>query len=91
MILHDLLNVRRTGHLGLVGSDTEGVTGSNPVAPTNNSLTSGNAGQVALLGEERQRLERLMGSVDADHDRVTPADVVAEDMADNTGRIQPLP
>jgi hypothetical protein len=26
----------------------------------------------ALLGEERQRLERLLASVEADHERVTP-------------------
>jgi hypothetical protein len=31
----------------------------------------------ALLHEERQRLERLLASVDADHDRVAPADDVA--------------
>jgi hypothetical protein len=30
--------------------DTEGVTGSNPVAPTNKALTSGNAGQLAIWG-----------------------------------------
>jgi hypothetical protein len=32
----------------------------------------------ALLRAERQRLERLLASVDADHDRVAPADEVAE-------------
>jgi hypothetical protein len=32
----------------------------------------------ALLRAERQRLERLLASVDADHDRVAPADKVAE-------------
>jgi hypothetical protein len=41
---------------GRAWPDTEGVTGSNPVAPTNNALTSGNAGQLAVamnpLGEE---------------------------------------
>jgi DnaK suppressor protein len=40
----------------------------------------------ALLGEERQRLERLLASVDADHDRVTPADEVAEDLVDGADR-----
>jgi DnaK suppressor protein len=39
----------------------------------------------ALLGAERQRLERLLASVDADHDRVAPADV-AEDLADGADR-----
>src|SRR4029450_1435630 len=37
-------------------ADTEEVTGSNPVAPTNNTLTSRNAGQTAVrlppIGEE---------------------------------------
>ena len=33
-----------------VGSDTEEVTGSNPVAPTTPPLTSGNAGQFAVRG-----------------------------------------
>jgi DnaK suppressor protein len=36
----------------------------------------------ALLREERQRLERLLTSVDTDHDRVAPADEVSEDLAD---------
>jgi DnaK suppressor protein len=40
----------------------------------------------ALLLEERQGLERLLASVDADHDRVTPADEVAEDLADGADR-----
>jgi DnaK suppressor protein len=40
----------------------------------------------ALLGEERQRLQRLLASVDADHDRVAPADEVAEDLADGADR-----
>jgi DnaK suppressor protein len=40
----------------------------------------------ARLRAERQRLERLLASVDADHDRVTPADVVAEDLADGADR-----
>ena len=40
----------------------------------------------ALLREERQRLERLLASVGADHDRVTPADQVAEDLADGADR-----
>jgi hypothetical protein len=31
-------------------ADTEGVTGSNPVAPTIDALTSGNAGQSAVRG-----------------------------------------
>jgi DnaK suppressor protein len=39
-----------------------------------------------LLREERQRLERLLASVDADHDRVTPADEVAEDLPDGADR-----
>jgi hypothetical protein len=42
----------------------------------------------ALLREERRRLERLLPPVDADHDRVAPADEVAED---DTGRIRSLP
>ena len=40
----------------------------------------------ALLGAERQRLERLLASVNADHDRVTPADEVAEDLVDGADR-----
>ena len=40
----------------------------------------------ALLREERQRLERLLASVDADHDRVAPADEVAEDLVDGADR-----
>ena len=40
----------------------------------------------ALLHEERQRLERLGASVDADHDRVAPADEVAEDLVDGADR-----
>lgn len=39
-----------------------------------------------LLREERQRLERLLASADADHDRVTPADEVAEDLPDGADR-----
>jgi hypothetical protein len=42
--------VRRTGRQRLVGSDTEEVTGSNPVAPTITALTSANAGQFAAWG-----------------------------------------
>ena len=40
----------------------------------------------ARLREERRRLERLLASVDADHDRVAPADVVAEDLVDGADR-----
>jgi DnaK suppressor protein len=40
----------------------------------------------ALLREERQRLERLLASVDADHDRVAPADQVSEDLVDGADR-----
>jgi DnaK suppressor protein len=40
----------------------------------------------ALLREERHRLERLRTSVDADHDRVAPADEVSEDLADGADR-----
>jgi RNA polymerase-binding transcription factor len=40
----------------------------------------------ALLRAERQRLERLLASVDADHDRVAPADEVAEDLVDGADR-----
>jgi DnaK suppressor protein len=40
----------------------------------------------ALLREERQRVERLLASVDADHDRVAPADEVAEDLVDGADR-----
>jgi site-specific recombinase XerD len=36
-----------------IRSDTEGVTGSNPVAPTSKALTSGNAGQFAVWGRFR--------------------------------------
>jgi len=39
-----------------------------------------------LLRGERQRLERLQASVDADHDRVAPADEVAEDLVDGADR-----
>jgi DnaK suppressor protein len=39
----------------------------------------------ALLRDERERLERLLASVDADHDRVTPAED-AEDLADGADR-----
>jgi len=40
----------------------------------------------ALLREERQRLERLLASVDADHDRVAPADEVSEDLVEGADR-----
>jgi DnaK suppressor protein len=40
----------------------------------------------ALLRAERQRLERLLASVDADHDRVAPADEVSEDLVDGADR-----
>jgi DnaK suppressor protein len=40
----------------------------------------------ALLREERQRLQRLLASVDADHDRVAPADEVSEDLVDGADR-----
>ena len=40
----------------------------------------------ARLAEERTRLQRLLGSVDADHDRVAPADAVAEDLVDGADR-----
>lgn len=40
----------------------------------------------ALLREERWRLERLLASVDADHDEVAPADEVAEDLVDGADR-----
>src|SRR5512132_3494277 len=40
----------------------------------------------ALLGAERQRLERLLASVDADHERDAPADEVAEDLVDGADR-----
>jgi DnaK suppressor protein len=40
----------------------------------------------ALLREERRRLERLLASVDADHERVAPADEVAEDLVDGADR-----
>jgi hypothetical protein len=40
----------------------------------------------ALLRAERQRLERLLASVDADHDRVAPADEVAEDLVNGADR-----
>jgi hypothetical protein len=41
MILHGLLRVRRTGRCWSLGSDTEEVTGSNPVAPTIPALSRG--------------------------------------------------
>jgi hypothetical protein len=50
------VTVRCTGRQRLVGSDTEGVTGSNPVAPTTKTLTSGNAGQFAISGRFRGRV-----------------------------------
>jgi DnaK suppressor protein len=40
----------------------------------------------ALLREERQRLERLQHSVDADRDRVAPADEASEDLVDGADR-----
>jgi DnaK suppressor protein len=40
----------------------------------------------ALLREERHRLERLLTSVDTDHDRVAPADEVSEDLVDGADR-----
>ncbi|HZD72022.1 MAG TPA: hypothetical protein VFA45_24845 [Actinomycetes bacterium] len=40
----------------------------------------------ALLSEERRRLESLLTSVDADHDRVAPADEVSEDLVDGAER-----
>jgi DnaK suppressor protein len=40
----------------------------------------------ALLREERHRLELLLRSVDADHDRVAPADEVSEDLVDGAER-----
>jgi DnaK suppressor protein len=40
----------------------------------------------ALLREERDRLERLRSLVDADHDRVAPADEVSEDLVDGADR-----
>jgi DnaK suppressor protein len=40
----------------------------------------------ALLREERHRLELLLRSVDADRDRVAPADEVSEDLADGADR-----
>jgi hypothetical protein len=40
--------VEHSGSRGF--ADTEGVTGSNPVAPTSKALTSGNAGQLAVWG-----------------------------------------
>jgi DnaK suppressor protein len=40
----------------------------------------------ALLNEERHRLELLLRSVDADHDRVAPADEVSEDLVDGADR-----
>ena len=40
----------------------------------------------ALLREERQWLERLLTSVDTDHDRVAPADEVSQDLADGADR-----
>jgi DnaK suppressor protein len=40
----------------------------------------------ALLREERHRLEVLLASVNADHDRVAPADEVSEDLVDGADR-----
>jgi DnaK suppressor protein len=39
-----------------------------------------------LLREERHRLEQLQSLVDADHDRVAPADEVSEDLVDGANR-----
>lgn len=39
-----------------------------------------------LLREERHRLEQLQSLVDADHDRVAPADEVSEDLVDGADR-----
>jgi hypothetical protein len=44
---------------GRAWPDTEGVTGSNPVAPTHKPLTSGNAGQLAIWGPVRQTVYRM--------------------------------
>jgi DnaK suppressor protein len=40
----------------------------------------------SLLREERQRLERLLTSVEADRDLVAPADEVSEDLVDGADR-----
>jgi DnaK suppressor protein len=40
----------------------------------------------ALLSEVRHRLELLLTSVEADHDRVAPADEVSEDLVDGADR-----
>jgi DnaK suppressor protein len=40
----------------------------------------------SLLREQRQRLDRLLASVEADRDRVAPADEVAEDLVDGADR-----
>ena len=40
----------------------------------------------ALLRQERRRLQRLLAAVDADHDRVSTADEVAEDLVDGADR-----
>jgi RNA polymerase-binding transcription factor len=40
----------------------------------------------ALLRQERQRLERLQATVDADRDRVAPAEEGAEDLVDGADR-----
>ena len=40
----------------------------------------------ALLSEERHRLELLLRSVEADHDRVVPVDEVSEDLVDGADR-----
>jgi hypothetical protein len=47
--------VRRTCWLKLVGSDTEEVTGSNPVAPTTKPLTSENAVAFTTMALSRQK------------------------------------
>jgi hypothetical protein len=43
----------------------------------------------ALLSEERHRLELLLRSVEADHDRVVPVDEVSEDLVDGAARARP--
>jgi hypothetical protein len=53
------LGERRLAQRFPVVADTEEVTGSNPVTPTNELPTSGNAGQFAVSGPVRRAVYRM--------------------------------
>jgi RNA polymerase-binding transcription factor len=78
-------------HVGPVLSWPAGRAGGGSSRGPIEDLTGGGSGMEeerarALLREERQRLERLLALVDADHDRVAPADEVSEDLVDGADR-----